>query len=197
MKTNYILFLGLMGIIGGIILIGDYATPKQQPAYEPQDEAVEQPTPMPFYTYVEMASLEHGVDPALVKAMILTEVGPTLPRKPVSYNPKDHGMAQINEILFPQMKEWIGEHFDPYIPEHAVLACIKQIQWLLQRPSINEANVALAYNMGATAVRRGKQPSHISEKHHQRFHLFLTDIRENPSKYVELFNTVKDWEYGM
>ncbi len=150
-----------------------------------------------FYSFIEITAKEHNINEIIVMAMILTEVGESLPRNPKSYNPNDYGMAQINKILIPQMKQdnWIGEHFDPLIPEHAVLAATKQIKWLLDRKGVNENNISFAYNMGIGAIWDNREPNKISLEHNKRYKDWYKKIENNKNYYINLFNTVLDWRY--
>ncbi len=122
------------------------SSPAQNP---PQREADAQPAPKPpFEEIILEAAQRYGVDPALIRAMIMAESG---------YNPKAVSKkgAQGLMQLMPSTAKELGIS-EPLDPVHNIHGGVKYFRRLLDRFDGDVKLALAAYNAGSTKVRRYK-----------------------------------------
>lgn len=119
----------------------------------------------PYDPIFEQAGQQHGVDPALLKAIASVES---------SFNPKAvgpetrSGRAQGLMQFVPAMQKAYGIQ-DPFDPEQSVGAAARMMSDLLKRYDGNVGMALEAYNGGPSLVGKSKQTAAYREKVMSRF----------------------------
>jgi len=102
------------------------------------------PPDIAFEALIREASVRHGVDPALVRAVIRTES---------SFDPLAVSSAGAQGLmqLMPALSEELGV-LDPFDPRQNVFAGVRYLRYLLDAHDGNETLALASYNAGPGAV---------------------------------------------
>ncbi len=114
----------------------------------PVDDRVDARPKIPFEDIIHEAAKRYGVDPALIRAIIMAESG---------YNPKavsKRGAKGLMQLM-PATAQELGV-VEPFDPVHNIHGGVKYFRRLLDRFNGDIKLALAAYNAGSTKVRRHK-----------------------------------------
>jgi soluble lytic murein transglycosylase-like protein len=125
-----------------------------------------------YDTLIEHAAAVHGIDPALIRAVMRAES---------AFNPLVVSRAGAQGLmqLMPELSGELGV-IDPFDPAQNILAGARYLKWLLD---LHKGNIDLAiasYNAGPGAVARYKEipPYRETREYVKNVKQFLSDARE-------------------
>jgi len=131
------------------------------------------PADIAYEPLIQAAAAEHGVDPALVRAVVRTESG--FDSAAVS-SAGAQGLMQ----LMPALSAELGVA-DPFDPRQNLFAGVRYLRWLLDVHDGNEKLALASYNAGPATVERYQGVPPFPET--QRYVRTITDLlaRERPA----------------